>query len=336
MEVYVKSTAPYSQLRMLAVHAHPDDESSKGGATTALYTTLGAQVTIATMTGGEAGSILNPALEGSPAAIRDIAGLRRDEMARAAQRLGAQHKWIGFVDSGLPEGGFDDIDHGTFWTAPTEVAARPLVHLIRQLRPHVVTTYDELGGYPHPDHIRAHEATMLAVQMAADADCNPELGEAWQVPKVYYNMDLTPAKWMHIHGIMAKLGAESPLSAERQERIRTSANKRDYKLTASIPAGAFLETAAEALRAHATQIDPSSGFFSEVQMMAEQYWPTEEFELAVDNTGRDGDFGEFSEHDLFEGITLEDGTVVAPGDLKAAMRTAGIEIVEPAQKLQGE
>lgn len=331
----MNSTAPYSALRMLAVHAHPDDESSKGGATTALYTALGASVTIATMTGGEAGSILNPALEGSAAAIRDIAGLRRDEMAQAASCLGAHHKWIGFIDSGLPEGGFDDIEHGTFWTAPTEVAARPLVHLIREIKPHVVTTYDELGGYPHPDHIRAHEAAMAAIRMAADPECNPELGEAWSVPKVYYNMDLSPAKWMAIHRVMKEIGAESPLSEERRERIQKAAGKREYWLSTSIPAGAYLETAAEALRSHATQIDPGSGFFSEVQMMAEEYWPSEEFELAIDNTGRSLERRDFVEGDLFEGIALEDGTTVEPGDLKKAMTSAGIEIVGPKQSPEG-
>ena len=93
----------YSALRLLAVHAHPDDESSKGAATTALYTSLGAQVLIATMTGGEAGDILNPALADSPAAERDIAELRRREMATAASTLGADHQWVGFVDSGLPD-----------------------------------------------------------------------------------------------------------------------------------------------------------------------------------------------------------------------------------------
>jgi len=96
----------YSGLRLLAVHAHPDDESSKGAATTALYTSLGARVLIATMTGGEAGDILNPALADSPAAERDIAELRRREMANAASILGAEHQWVGFVDSGLPEGDF--------------------------------------------------------------------------------------------------------------------------------------------------------------------------------------------------------------------------------------
>src|SRR5690625_7953215 len=100
------TSLPYHGLRLLAVHAHPDDESSKGAATSAKYASLGARVLIATMTGGEAGDILNPALLQSPQASRDIAGLRREEVATAAAALGAEHLWVGLVDSGLPDGAF--------------------------------------------------------------------------------------------------------------------------------------------------------------------------------------------------------------------------------------
>lgn len=316
----------YSGLRLLAVHAHPDDESSKGAATTALYTSLGARVMIATLTGGEAGDILNPALADSPAAERDIAELRRREMAQAAKILGAEHQWVGFVDSGLPEGDFEaNVPHGSFYRVPVDVAARPVVNIIRRFKPHVVTTYAEDGGYPHPDHIHTHYVTMTAVEHAAQADTNPELGEPWQVQKVYYNQDLSPAKWIHVHNYIESLGEESPL-APMLERFKDRKLRQTW-LTAQIDAADFIYTARQALLAHATQIDPNSGFFSNMRKVATQYWPTEEFELALDHTGRGLDpHTDFAETDLFAGVTGDNGSVVGEHELAeavAAMRERG-------------
>ncbi|MCT1921924.1 mycothiol conjugate amidase Mca [Brevibacterium luteolum] len=334
----VSSGRPFHGLRMLAVHAHPDDESSKGAATTALYTSLGARVMIATMTGGEAGDILNPALLNSPAARRDIAGLRRDEMAAAAEVLGAEHRWIGFVDSGLPEGDpATETPHGSFYQVPTDVAARPLVHLIRSFRPHVLTTYDERGGYPHPDHIKNHIVSMTAVEQAADAAVNPELGEPWQVQKVYYNMDLSPRKWLAIHEKMTAEGHDSPFS-DMLEKYRSRDGERNSWLTARIACGQMLERSDRALLSHATQIDPKGGFFSEARKIAKTFWPTEEFELAIDNTGREPlDRGsDFLESDLFAGVTRDDGRRIPDAGLlepyvetRAAVPSAG---QTPAEK----
>lgn len=306
-------SAPYRDLRLLAVHAHPDDESSKGAATTALYTSLGARVMIATMTGGEAGDILNPALLQSPQAARDIAGLRRDEMARAAAELGAEHRWIGFVDSGLPEGDpAVETPHGCFYRTPTAVAARPLVHLIRGFRPHVVTTYDELGGYPHPDHIKTHEVTMAAVESAAHPEDNPELGAPWQVQKVYYNQDLSPTKWLIIHERMLADGIESPFG-EMLERYRERADTRRTWLSTRIECREHFDRRDRALLAHATQIDPNGGFFTGAREASKKYWTSEEFELALDRTGRPplDDTKDFVETDLFAGVTDDHGRQVA-------------------------
>ena len=313
----VSSGRPFHGLRMLAVHAHPDDESSKGAATTALYTSLGARVMIATMTGGEAGDILNPALLNRPAARRDIAGLRRAEMAAAAEGPGAEHRWIGFVDSGLPEGDpATETPHGSFYQVPTDVAARPLVHLIRSFRPHVLTTYDERGGYPHPDHIKNHIVSMTAVEQAADAQVNPELGEPWQVQKVYYNMDLSPRKWLAIHEKMTAEGHDSPF-ADMLEKYRSRNQERTSWLTARIACGQMLERSDRALLTHATQIDPKGGFFSEARKIAKTFWPTEEFELAIDNTGREPleRGSDFLESDLFAGVTRDGGRRVPDAGL---------------------
>ncbi|WP_349828666.1 mycothiol conjugate amidase Mca [Brevibacterium litoralis] len=309
---------PYTGLRLLAVHAHPDDESSKGAATTAMYASLGARVRVATMTGGEAGDILNPALDGSPKAVRDIAGLRREEMARAAATLGVEHSWVGFVDSGLPEGDPEtETPSGCFYRIPVDVAARTLVHILRTFRPHVVTTYDEMGGYPHPDHIKNHVVTMRAIELAADAAANPELGEPWQVQKVYYNQDLSERKYRTIHEALLADGRESPFG-EMLEHYEKRDWKRDSWLSTRIECKEFFPLRDRALLSHATQIDPKGGFFSEAREIAKDYWSSEEFELAVDHTGREPlPAGvDFVETDLFAGVTKDDGTVVPAEGLR--------------------
>ena len=147
----------YTGLRILAVHAHPDDESSKGSASAAAYTDRGARYMVATMTGGERGDILNEEIKHSPRAHRDLPGMRRSEMAAAAKAIGIEHRWMGFVDSGLPEGDpMPPLPFGCFGVQPLERAAAPVVRLVREYRPHVMICYDVIGGFPHPDHIMSH------------------------------------------------------------------------------------------------------------------------------------------------------------------------------------
>jgi mycothiol S-conjugate amidase len=134
-------------MRMLAIHAHPDDESSKGAATMAAYAAAGARVMVVSCTGGERGDILNAAAGELAHAHRDLAGLRRQEMAQAAAELGIEHRWLGYTDSGLPEGDpLPALPFASFALQPVERAAAPLVKLIREFKPQVVTPYDENGG----------------------------------------------------------------------------------------------------------------------------------------------------------------------------------------------
>src|SRR6195952_4240782 len=194
----------------MAVHAHPDDESSKGAATMAKYAAEGHQVLVVSLTGGERGDILNPAMD-LPEVHGRIAEIRRDEMARAAGILGVQHAWLGFVDSGLPEGDpLPPLPEGCFALVPIEEAAAPLVELIRRFRPQVMTTYDERGGYPHPDHIKTHEISVHAFEAAADPERYPELGEPWQVSKLYYPMSFTLPRTKALHEAVLAMGADSP------------------------------------------------------------------------------------------------------------------------------
>src|SRR5688500_1299718 len=186
----VRVTAP-DELRLLAAHAHPDDESSKGAATMAKYIAEGARVLVATCTGGERGCVLNPAMD-RPEVWERLPQIRAEEMDRAREILGVEQEFLGFVDSGLPEGDpLPPLPEGCFAGLPLEEAAAPLVALIRRFRPQVITTYDERGGYPHPDHIKTHEISVHAFEAAGDPDRYPELGEPWQPSKLYYQMSFT-------------------------------------------------------------------------------------------------------------------------------------------------
>src|SRR5205814_8861157 len=176
------------RLRLMTVHAHPDDESSKGAATMAKYVAEGVDVLVATCTGGEGGSVLNKKLD-LPEIWKNIAAIRRDEMARAREILGVKQAWLGFVDSGLPEGDpLPPLPDGCFALQDVDVAAERLVKVMREHRPHVVLTYDENGGYPHPDHIMTHKISMVAFDAAGDPERYPDAGEPWQPSKLYYHM----------------------------------------------------------------------------------------------------------------------------------------------------
>src|SRR6202522_1393882 len=168
-----------AELRLMAVHAHPDDESSKGAATMARYVREGVDVLVCTLTGGERGSILNPKMD-RPEIQADITRVRREEMARAREILGVEQRFLGFVDSGLPEGDpKPPLPDGCFGLMDVARAAEPLVRAIREFRPHVMLTYDEKGGYPHPDHIMSHQVSVAAFEAAADPDAYPGTGEPW-------------------------------------------------------------------------------------------------------------------------------------------------------------
>ena len=180
------------QLRLMAVHAHPDDESSKGAATMARYVAEGVDVLVVTCTGGERGSILNPAMD-RPEIVERIAEVRAEEMARAREILGVRQEWLGFVDSGLPEGDpLPPLPEGCFALVPLEEAAAPLVAAIRRSGRTSSLTYDENGGYPHPDHVMTHKVSVAAFDAAGDPDRYPEAGEPWQPLKLYYHHGLLP------------------------------------------------------------------------------------------------------------------------------------------------
>ncbi|MCP2253162.1 mycothiol S-conjugate amidase [Prauserella aidingensis] len=283
-------------LRLMAVHAHPDDESSKGAATMARYVAEGADVMVVTCTGGEAGDVLNPAMD-RPEVHEHMDEIRREEMATAAKVLGVQHRWLGFVDSGLPEGDpLPPLPEGCFARVPLEEPTEALVRVMREFRPHVVITYDENGGYPHPDHIRTHEVSMAAFDAAADPDRFPDAGEPWQASKVYYVHGFSRARITAFHEALLEAGQESPW-AEWLERWDPDKPDIMERVTTQVPCSEHFEQRDDALRAHATQIDPTSRWFAVPLETQRRLWPTEEYELArslVDST--------VPEDDLFAGV----------------------------------
>lgn len=282
-------------LRLLAVHAHPDDESSKGAATMAKYVAEGARVLVATCTGGERGSILNPAMD-RPEVLANLPEIRLAEMARAAEILGVEHRWLGFVDSGLPEGDpKPPLPDGCFAALDLEVATAPLVALVREFRPHVLLTYDELGGYPHPDHVRTHEVSIAAFHAAADPQRYPTAGEPWQVSKLYYHLTFHKQRLLALHQAALTGGLDSPY-AEWLDKWVDRPSDGD-RLTTRIECAAYFPLRDQALLAHATQVDPTGRWFALPLELAQATWPTEDFQLAASRVDTD-----LPEDDLFAGV----------------------------------
>jgi len=282
-------------LRLMAVHAHPDDESSKGAATTAKYVDEGVEVMVVTCTGGERGDILNPAMQ-EVVDTEGIHAVREREMAEAARILNVKHAWLGFEDSGFPEGDpKPPLPPNSFAARPLHELTPALVRQIRQFRPQVITTYDENGGYPHPDHIRTHEITMAAVKEAADVRQHPELGDPHQVSKIYFNQQFSKTRVMTFHQAMLDAGMESPYA----EWLENWKDRDDnyHRVTTRIEAAEYFDIRDTALMAHATQIDPNGHWFAVPMEMQRELWPTEDYELAWSAVEVDT-----PEDDLFAGL----------------------------------
>ncbi|WP_188584788.1 mycothiol conjugate amidase Mca [Gordonia jinhuaensis] len=283
----------------MAVHAHPDDESSKGAATTAKYAAEGNDVLVVTLTGGERGDVLNPAMD-IPGVKERMPEIRKEEMAKAAAALGVEQMWLGFVDSGLPEGDpLPPVPEGSFADIPIDDAIEALVRVVRTFRPHVMITYDEHGGYPHPDHIRDHDVSMAAYQLAGDPEAFPDAGEPWVVQKLYYTHGFIRDRMVLFSDEFEKNGQESPF-AEWLSKWDPSRGDIMGRVTTQVEVSDYFPQRDEALRAHATQIDPNGMFFAVPLEWQKRLWPTEEFELARTRVPT-----ALPETDLFAGVVAE-------------------------------
>lgn len=291
-----------SDRRILLVHAHPDDETIGTGATMAKYVKDGAQVTLVTCTLGEEGEVLVPDLVHLAADQQDALGEHRiGELAEAMKILGVtDHRFLGgpgrFRDSGMmgvPSNERTDC----FWRADLLEAATELVAVIRDVRPQVVVTYDDFGGYGHPDHIQAHRVTHYAVALAESSSFRADLGPAWSVPKVYWTA--FPRSIIR-NGIMAlrEQGSDSEFAAMDPDDLPFACD--DELITTAIEATEFLDAKMEALAAHKTQVTVDGGFFALSNNLGSQAMGTEYFRLVRGPAGQRFD-GEW-ESDLFAGI----------------------------------
>jgi mycothiol S-conjugate amidase len=283
------------QLRLMCVHAHPDDESSKGAATMVKYGREGVDVLVVTLTDGSRGSVLNPAMD-TPEVLARITEVRATEMDRAREILGVRQVFMGWVDSGLPEGDpLPPLPGGCFAVGDLEEQTAALVELLRKERPHVVTTYDESGGYPHPDHIRCHEVTMAAFEAAGDPLRFPAAGEPWQPLKLYYNHTFHKERLVKLHTMMTEHNIESPYGEWLENWVDKPEDAE--RVTTSVECAEFFGLRDQALIAHATQVDPTGRWFACPLELQQQAWPTEDFQLARTHVS-----STLPETDLFAGI----------------------------------
>jgi len=285
---------PYEGIRILLVHAHPDDEAINNGATMALYADRGAQVTLVTCTRGEEGEILVPGLSHLASTEQDLLGLHREtELAAAMKALGiTDYRFLGapttkFRDSGMM--GTDPNNRpDVFWQADLDSAATLLVDVIEEVKPHILITYDEIGGYGHPDHIQAHRVAMRASELST-----------WQIQKIYWN---TIPKSVIAQGMekMKEIGSDF-FGAESIDDVPFA--KDDEFVTTLINGSDYVESKMAAMKAHETQIALDGPFFALSNNLGMQIWGDEYYTLVKGNKSAPFD-SKGREVDLTSGVVL--------------------------------
>lgn len=281
-----------SQLCLLTVHAHPDDEASKGAATVARYHAEGVRTILVCCTGGEEGDILNPAMD-RPDVRENIHDVRMRELAASAAIIGFDEVvMLGYRDSGMPDTEANrHLDN--FANADLEEAVGRLVRIIRRERPQVMITYPEVQGqYRHPDHLRVHEVSIPAFDLAGDPDYRVEVGDPWRPSKLYYTVR-SRNRMKGRHAAFLEQGLDSPYDKTRLERP-----SQDDRITTQISIDSHAAVRLDALRAHATQIDPNSKrYFGLPEEVEHSIHPFDDYVLArgPEPTLR-------PENDLFAGI----------------------------------
>ena len=293
------------RLTLLTVHAHPDDEASKGAPTLARYADEGVHTVLVCCTGGEEGDLQNPSLreEGQPfhgltpeQERQLVVDMRADELAASAKIIGFDEvEMLGYRDSGMAD--TEPNKHpDCFHQADIDEATGRLVAIIRRTRAQVIITYgDDQAGYPHPDHLRVHDISVLAFERAGDAAWYPDAGEPFTPLKLYYSV-WSKERVLAVHEAILERTGESPFEQAWLDRP-----SQDHRITTKVDVGAYLWARDESLRAHATQVDPTAAWWFGLDnaTMAEVY-PWEDWILARSLVGAipSGD----EERDLFAGV----------------------------------
>src|SRR3954454_10917753 len=280
------------RLCLLTVHAHPDDEASKGAGTVHKYHEEGVHTVLVCCTGGEAGDILNPAMD-RPEVRERLHDVRMEELAHATELIGYDEVvMLGYRDSGMPDTP-ENEDPRAFANADLDEPVGRLVEVIRRERPQVIVTYgDDQQGYPHPDHLRVHDITLPAFDAAGDPDAYPDAGPPWQPLKLYYSA-WSRGRVQAMHEKMLELGLESPFDEKWFERP-----SQDHRITTKVEVGEHYDARRLGLLAHATQIDPESPFwFGLPPEVARTVYPYDDYILARSLVPT-----ETPEDDLFAGV----------------------------------
>jgi N-acetyl-1-D-myo-inositol-2-amino-2-deoxy-alpha-D-glucopyranoside deacetylase len=285
----------YEGIRILLVHAHPDDETINNGATMAKYAAGGAGVTLITCTRGEEGEVLVPGLVHLASSDQDQLGTHREgELALAMKELGiTDFRFLGaplvkFRDSGMM-GTEPNNNPDVFWQADIETASQYLVEVIEEVKPHILITYDEFGGYGHPDHIQAHRIAMRASEIAN-----------WQIQKIYWN---TMPKSVLAQGIvkMKEIGSDF-FGAETVDDLPFA--KDDSLVTTLVDGSKFVDSKLAAMKAHETQITLDGPFFALSNNLGLQIWGDEYYTLVKGEKSEPFD-EQGRETDLASGIILK-------------------------------
>jgi mycothiol S-conjugate amidase len=283
-----------SDLCLLTVHAHPDDESSKGAGSVARYHAHGVHTVLVCCTGGEEGDILNPAMD-RPEVRENLHEIRIAELRRATEIIGYDEVvMLGYRDSGMPDTPANK-DPRSFAEAPLDEAVGRLVAVIRRTRPQVIVTYpDGQTQYPHPDHLRVHDITLPAFEAAGDPSKYPEAGPPWRPSKLYYTT-WSRRRIVALHEKYLELGLESPFDEKWFEERPAEDEDRT---TTTIDINGFAAVRDEALIAHATQVDPTSKFwFGLPPEVSQAVYPIDEYILARSEVPTS-----IPEDDLFAGV----------------------------------
>jgi mycothiol S-conjugate amidase len=283
-------------LSLLSVHAHPDDEASKGAGTVALYSEQGVHTTLVCCTGGEAGDILNPAAD-TPEVRENLHDVRMAELRASVDAIGyARLHLLGYHDSGMPDTDVNEREDN-FANAPLDEAVERLVTIIRGERPQVVVTYaEDREFYPHPDHIRVHEISVPAFDAAGDPGRYPDAGEPWQPSKLYYT-GWSRRRVLALHEEFERRGEESPYARWFERDFPDN----DDRFTTMIDVGDYLHRRRAALLAHRTQVDPEGFWMRLPDDVVRKLFPWEEYILARSLVETNVPPGEV-EDDLFAGL----------------------------------
>ncbi len=295
--------------RILFVHAHPDDESSQSAGTLIRYVDEGAHVTLVTCTLGELGEILVD--DWSHFTPQELGRHRIEELAEALQIMGVtDHVWLGgegrYHDSGMGRDEHGeacppaDLPDRAFWAADLLEAANHLVEVIRDRRPHVVSTYDPFGGYGHPDHIQAHRVTMYACLLAGVPSHRPDLGDPWTTPRVLWSTH-NFEKWREAVEISRERGLSVFADLLADDSPRANRGADPAQVAALIPYGPRLERANAALFAHRSQVDAANEFWQFFDIMRRLEGSGEAYLFAA---GQPFPSGDGPADDLFAGLDL--------------------------------